>query len=253
MGPAKIQGDAVCAIMDNISTNIVSWLKEQVKKSGAKGMVFGLSGGIDSACVGVLCRKAVNNNCLGLIMPCESHMNDEDMAFLVANKFSIPVKKISLDEPFKSLLEVLPASESNIARANLKPRLRMLTLYYYAANYGYLVCGCGNKTEIKLGYYTKYGDGGVDILPLGNLLKTQVRRLAKDLSIPPEIIARRPSAGLWPDQFDEDEMGLLYDEADSILKAIESNDIRDIDKQNLGKITSMISSSQHKRDPIPTP
>ena len=253
MGPAKIQGDAVCAIMDNIATNIVSWLKEQVKKSGAKGLVFGLSGGIDSACVAVLSKRAFGDNCLGLIMPCESHIDDEDMAFLIANKFSIPVKKISLDESFKKLLEVLPAFENDIARANLKPRLRMLTLYYYAANYGYLVCGCGNKTEIKLGYYTKYGDGGVDILPLGNLLKTQVRQLAEDLSIPPDVIARRPSAGLWPDQFDEDEMGLLYDEADSILKAIESNDIRDIDKQNLGKITSMISSSQHKRDPIPTP
>ncbi len=239
--------------MDNIATNIVSWLKEQVKKSGAKGLVFGLSGGIDSACVAVLSKRAFGDNCLGLIMPCESHIDDEDMAFLIANKFSIPVKKISLDESFKKLLEVLPAFENDIARANLKPRLRMLTLYYYAANYGYLVCGCGNKTEIKLGYYTKYGDGGVDILPLGNLLKTQVRQLAEDLSIPPDVIARRPSAGLWPDQFDEDEMGLLYDEADSILKAIESNDIRDIDKQNLGKITSMISSSQHKRDPIPTP
>ena len=239
--------------MDNISTNIVSWLKEQVEKSGAKGLVFGLSGGIDSACVGVLCQKAFKDNCLGLIMPCESHIDDENMAFLVANKFSIPVKKISLDESFKKLLEVLPASENNIVRANLKPRLRMLTLYYYAANYGYLVCGCSNKTEIKLGYYTKYGDGAADILPLGNLLKTQVRQLAKELDIPQEIIARRPSAGLWPDQFDEDEMGLLYDEADSILKAIERNDIRDIDKQNLGKITSMISNSQHKRDPIPTP
>ena len=239
--------------MDNISARIVSWLKEQVEKSGAKGMVFGLSGGIDSSCVGVLCRKAVNNNCLGLIMPCESHMNDEDMASLVANKFSIPITKICLDKPFKKLLDVLPASKNNIVRANLKPRLRMLTLYYYAANYGYLVCGCSNKTEIKLGYYTKYGDGAADILPLGNLLKTQVRQLAKDLSIPPEIIARKPSAGLCPDQFDEDEIGLLYDETDTILKAIERNDIRDIDKQNLGKITSMISNSQHKRDSIPTP
>jgi len=253
LGPAKIQGDAVCAIMDNISTNIVSWLKEQVEKSGAKGLVFGLSGGIDSACVGVLCRKAVKDNCLGLIMPCESHVDDEDMASLVANKFSIPITKICLDKPFKKLLDVLPASKNNIVRANLKPRLRMLTLYYYAANYGYLVCGCSNKTEIKLGYYTKYGDGAADILPLGNLLKTQVRRLAKDLSIPPEIIARRPSAGLCPNQFDEDEMGLLYDEADSILKAIESNNTKDIDRQKLHKVTSMISNSQHKRDPIPTP
>ncbi|MDO9464477.1 MAG: NAD(+) synthase [bacterium] len=238
---------------NNISVKIVSWLKEQVEKSGARGLVFGLSGGIDSACVGVLCQKAVKDNCLGLIMPCESHSNDEDMAFLIANKYSIPVKKISLDEPFEKLLDVLPASENNIARANLKPRLRMLTLYYHAANYGYLVCGCGNKTEIELGYYTKYGDGAADVLPLGNLLKTQVRQLAKDLGIPPEVIARRPSAGLWPDQFDEDEMGLLYDEADNILRAIESNNTKDIDRRKLNKVMSMISSSQHKRDPIPTP
>lgn len=240
--------------MDNISVKIVSWLKEEVKKSGTKGIVFGLSGGIDSACVGVLCQKAFKDNCLGLIMPCESHIDDENMALLIANKFSIPVKKISLDESFKKLLEVLPPSENNIARANLKPRLRMLTLYYYAASYGYLVSGCGNKTEIKLGYYTKYGDGGVDILPLGNLLKTQVRQLAKELGMPAEIIARRPSAGLWPDQFDEDEMGISYDEADSILKAIEGNNTtNNIDSQKLNKVMSMISSSQHKRDPIPIP
>ncbi|MBU0477618.1 NAD(+) synthase [bacterium] len=239
--------------MENISVKLVSWLKKQVERSGAKGLVFGLSGGIDSACVGVLCQKAVKDNCLGLIMPCESQNNDEDMAFLIANKYSIPVKKISLDESFKKLLEVLPASENNIARANLKPRLRMLTLYYHAANYGYLVSGCGNKTEIELGYYTKYGDGAADILPLGNLFKTQVRQLAKELGMPREIIARRPSAGLWPDQFDEDEMGLLYDEADSILRAIESNNTKDIDRRKLHKVMSMISSSQHKRDPIPTP
>ncbi|MCK5595256.1 NAD(+) synthase [bacterium] len=237
--------------MDNISAKIVSWLKEEVKKSGTKGTIFGLSGGIDSACVAALSKKAFGDSCLGLIMPCESHVDDEEMALLVANKFSIPVTKISLDDSFEKILDVLPVPKDDMVRANLKPRLRMLALYYYAANCGYLVAGCGNKTEIKLGYYTKYGDGGADILPLGGLLKTQVRQLAKELGIPAEIIARRPSAGLLPNQFDEDEMGVLYNEADSILRAIENNNTTNIDSQKLNKITSMISSSRHKRDPIP--
>ena len=239
--------------MDNISVEIVLWLKEQVEKSGAKGLVFGLSGGIDSACVGALSKKAFGDDCLGLIMPCESHSDDEKMAFLVANKFSIPTKKISLDEPFRELLKILPSSDDRISIANIKPRLRMLTLYYFASNYNYLVAGTDNKTEAMLGYYTKYGDGGVDILPIGNMFKSQVRELAQELTIPREIIKRKPSAGLWQGQFDEDEIGLSYDEMDTILKAIETNNTEDIDKTKLDKIRRLISKSQHKRDPIPTP
>jgi len=237
--------------MDNISARIVSWLKEQVEKSGAKGLVFGLSGGIDSACVGVLSKKAFGDDCLGLIMPCESHIDDKDMAFLVANKFSIPVKKISLDEPFKKLLKILPSSDNRLSIANIKPRLRMLTLYYFASNYNYLVAGTDNKTEAMLGYYTKYGDGGVDILPIGSLFKTQVRQLARELNIPRKIIERKPSAGLWAGQFDEDEIGLSYDEIDTILKAIESHSTENIDKTKLDKIKVIMSNSQHKRDSIP--
>ncbi len=237
--------------MKNISIKIVSWLTEEVKKAGAKGAVFGLSGGIDSACVGVLCQKAFKDNCLGLIMPCESHSDDEEMAFLVANKFSIPTERICLDESFNKLLKILPNSDNHLSTANIKPRLRMLTLYYFASINNYLVAGTDNKTEAMLGYYTKYGDGGVDILPIGSLFKTQLRQLAKELDVPREIIARRPSAGLWQDQFDEDEMGLSYDEADSILKAIENKNTTDIDKRKLDKVLNMISNSQHKRDPIP--
>ena len=238
-------------MIDNISAKIVLWLKGQVEKSGAKGLVFGLSGGIDSACVAALSKKAFGNNCLGLIMPCESHSDDEDMAFLVANKFSIPVKKISLDESFKELLKILPSSDNRISIANIKPRLRMLTLYYFAGNYNYLVAGTDNKTEAMLGYYTKYGDGGVDILPIGNMFKSQVRELARELSIPQEIIERKPSAGLWPGQFDEDEIGLSYDKMDTILKAIENGSTKNTNKTDMNKIMEIISKSQHKRDPIP--
>ena len=237
--------------MNVTSTRIVLWLRERVKEAGAKGLVFGLSGGIDSACVGVLSKKAFEDDCLGLIMPCESHIEDENMALLVANKFSIPIKKISLDKQFKELLKILPSSDNHISIANIKPRLRMLTLYYFASNYNYLVAGTDNKTEAMLGYYTKYGDGGVDILPIGNMFKTQVRELARELDGPPEIIGRKPSAGLWPEQFDEDEIGLSYDEIDTILKAIETGNTEDIDKTKLERIKGIISKSQHKRDTIP--
>ncbi len=127
----------------------------------------------------------------------------------------------------------------------------MLTLYYFAGNYNYLVAGTDNKTEAMLGYYTKYGDGGVDILPIGNMFKSQVRELARELDIPRKIIERKPSAGLWQGQFDEDEIGFSYDEMDTILKAIETNNTEDIDKTKLDKITKMTSRSQHKRDAIP--
>ncbi|MFH1904893.1 MAG: NAD(+) synthase [bacterium] len=234
-----------------VSKRIVLWLRKKVEEARAKGLVFGLSGGIDSACVGVLSKMAFEDDCIGLIMPCESHIEDEKMALLVANKFSIPTKKISLDESFRELLKILPHSGNHISIANIKPRLRMLTLYYFASNYNYLVAGTDNKTEAMLGYYTKYGDGGVDILPIGNLFKSQVRELARELDIPREIIERKPSAGLWPGQSDEDEIGLSYDEMDTILKATETNNTDDMDKTKLDKIKGIISKSQHKRDAIP--
>jgi len=141
---------------------------------------------------------------------------------------------------------VLPASEFDpatrkLAEANVKPRLRMLTLYYLANRLGSLVVGTGNRSEISVGYFTKYGDGGVDILPLGNLVKSQVRELASHLGIPNEIIEKPPSAGLWEGQTDETEMELTYEELDRYLTNGEAREaVRE-------KVDAMMTESAHKR------
>ena len=138
-----------------------------------------------------------------------------------------------------------------MAYANLKPRLRMCALYYFAQKLNYLVAGTGNKSELVVGYFTKYGDGGVDILPLVGLLKTEVRQLAKELKIPREIIEKTPSAGLWHGQTDEGEMGITYEELDRIIVAIGRKKIKGISKAKLSKVKKMMRGSLHKRAPIP--
>ncbi|MDN5331945.1 MAG: synthase [Tepidanaerobacteraceae bacterium] len=224
-----------------LSEALVEWLKERVKESGAKGAVFGLSGGIDSAVVGVLCKKAFGENCLGLIMPCYSDQKDEDDAIKVAEKFDIPYKKIVLNSVFDAFTNILDKTDNRNVIANIKPRLRMTTLYYYAGFNNYLVVGTGNKSELTVGYFTKYGDGGVDLLPLANLVKKQVRDLALYLGIPRDIIEKPPTAGLWEGQTDEGEMGITYEELDEyILTGKARPEVEE-------KIKNLTRKSEHKR------
>ena len=235
-----------------LADKLVSWLKEQVLATQCAGAVIGMSGGVDSSVVAVLCRRALPQNVLGVIIPCHSKQEDEEHARMVADKFSIPTRKVALDTAFDILIDSLPdekgeASLRELARANLKPRLRMLTLYYIANQLRYMVAGSGNRSELAVGYFTKYGDGGVDILPLGNLVKGQVRELAKYLEIPQPIIEKSPSAGLWEGQTDEDEMGLSYKELDRYLLTGEA--IGTLKK----KIEMMAKISNHKRQTLPIP
>lgn len=231
---------------------IVKWIEEQVKAAKAKGCVFGLSGGLDSSVVGVLCKEAFPNNCLGLLMPCFSKEEDLKDAQDFAEKFSIPTKFIDLKPAFNQLyvqLEGKSYSEQgmNLAIANLKPRLRMITLYYHANKLNYLVVGTGNKSEALMGYFTKYGDGGVDILPLGGLLKSEVRELAKKLDIPAKIVNKIPSAGLWPGQTDEGEMGITYADLDRIIIGLEKNELTGLDKKLVSKVKQKMAETEHKR------
>ncbi len=233
-----------------LSEKIANWIKRQVRQANKKGIVVGLSGGIDSAVVAVLSKKALGDNVLGLILSCKSNAQDEKLALKLARKFDIQIKKLVLDDIFDELAKTFPKAK-NMAKANLKPRLRMSMLYYFANSLDYLVAGTGNKSELSVGYFTKYGDGGTDILPLGSLLKIEVRRLAKDLGVPDEIIDRPPSAGLWYNQTDEDEMGITYDELDKVITAIESGRIKDINNSSLLKVKKMMRNSEHKRVEIP--
>ncbi len=235
---------------EQLADKLVSWIRDKALAAGCKGAVVGMSGGLDSSVLAVLCHRAFPQSMFGVMMPCYSSQEDEEHARAVASKFSIPTKTVVLDTVFDTLLKALPGEEmesnaGRLAKANLKARLRMLTLYYLANQLNYIVAGASNKCELSVGYFTKYGDGGVDIMPLGNLVKGQVRELANFLSIPQEIINKPPSAGLWRGQTDEGEMGFSYEELDRYLVTGEaSNEVK-------RKIESMIVASDHKRLPPP--
>jgi NAD+ synthase len=227
---------------------IAGWIKDKVTEGGAKGCVFGLSGGIDSAVVGALCKQAFPQETLALILPCHSLSADIELALDFARKFDIPVRQIDLSPIFGTLFQALEGkaynNEKELAVSNLKPRLRMLSLYYYAAKMDYLVVGTGNKSELEMGYFTKYGDGGVDLLPLGNLLKSEVRALAVEFAIPQAIIDKAPSAGLWEGQTDEGEMGITYAELDKVLLG----KLEGIGKDKVELVRKRQIISQHKRE-----
>ncbi len=226
-----------------LADKLASWIKDKVSSAGAKGVVFGMSGGVDSSVLAVLCKRALSQNTLGLIMPCFSLEEDSKHALMVARDFSIPVKTVVLDSVFEALLKVLPDGGSRVALGNIKSRLRMLVLYYFSNKLNYLVAGSSNRSELSVGYFTKYGDGGADILPLGNLLKKEVRELASALGIPKEIVEKPPSAGLWEGQRDEEELGFTYEELDHYLESGEaSSGVRE-------KIEARFLSSRHKREP----
>lgn len=231
---------------------MTSWIREQVKAADGKGLVVGMSGGLDSSVVAVLCKRALPQNTLGVLMPCYSSEIDLSHAHLVAQKFDIATTTVTLDPIFDAVKKALPsegfdAKTEKPAEANLKPRLRMLTLYYLANRLGYLVVGSGNRSELEVGYFTKYGDGGVDILPLGNLVKSQVRELAGYLGIPEEIINKPPSAGLWPGQTDEGELGMTYEELDRYLMSGKASE------EVKRRIEALSRCSAHKRRLPPSP
>ncbi len=233
-----------------LSDKLVLWIRDQVLSNGGRGVVFGLSGGLDSSVVAALCKRAFAGEILGVIMPCCSITQDAEHARLVAAKFAIPTQEVALDGVLDTLLGVLPpatgeASLNQLAKANLQVRLRMITLYYFANQLRYFVVGSGNRSELAMGYFTKYGDGGTDILPLGSLVKGQVRELALCLGVPRPIIDKPPSAGLWAGQTDEAEMGISYQELDRYLLSSEAP--AELKRQ----IESRIAASAHKRLPPP--
>lgn len=235
-----------------LADDLSNWIAMQVKAAGLKGAVFGLSGGIDSAVVAGLARRALGKDALGVIMPCHSHPDDRAHALLCAGAFDLSVLEVDLGQTYDTLLSTLltaapDISPDRMSKANLKPRLRMSTLYYFANVHSYLVLGTGNRSELTVGYFTKHGDGGVDAMPIAGLVKSEVRALAAELGVPQEIITKPPSAGLWDNQTDEGEMGLSYEHLDSyILTGEAPPEIRQ-------RIERLMASSGHKRRLPPTP
>ena len=228
-----------------MKNKIVNWLKRQLKESNTKGFVLGLSGGIDSSVVALLCKLAAGpSNVLAVVMPCHSLKNDESDALIFAKEHRIKVKKIDLSRVYDSFQKVLPKG-NNLSNANIKPRLRMTALYYYASINNCLVAGTGNKSELSIGYFTKYGDGGADILPIGDLYKRDVYKLAKQLNIRGKIISKPPSAGLWHGQTDESEMGITYKSLDNALCQISKGKSKKLPLEHK-KVAEMKKKALHK-------
>ncbi|MEW6075293.1 MAG: NAD(+) synthase [Candidatus Omnitrophota bacterium] len=233
--------------MAGLRRKVIGWLKQQIKATRAKGIVLGLSGGVDSSVVAALAKEAVGNaSVLALILPCESQAQDRKDALALAKRLGLRTKELDLSGAYRGLLKILPPG-SRLARSNLKSRLRMAVLYYFANTYNYLVCGTSNKSERAIGYFTKYGDGASDILPLGNLLKKQVVRLAYELGIPQHIIDKPPTAGLWQGQTDEGEMGITYLELDAVLRGELRKAGPIIPPVKLHRVKEMMRRSEHKR------
>ena len=231
---------------EELAEKLVAWIRDKVLTAGCNGILVGMSGGLDSSVLAILCYRAFPQNMLGVLMPCYSTQEEMEHARLVASQFSIPTRTVVLDSVFDALLKVLADDKadpdvSRVAKGNLKARLRMLTLYYFANQKNYMVVGASNRSELSIGYFTKYGDGGVDILPLGSLVKTEIRELARFLGVAPQIIDKHPSAGLWEGQTDEGELGLSYEELDRyLITGKASNELR-------ARIESMMANSNHKR------
>ncbi|MED5377434.1 MAG: NAD(+) synthase [Acidobacteriota bacterium] len=246
--------------MTSLSEPLTNWVRRHVDGTSADGLVVGLSGGIDSATVARLCQLALPDAVVGVLLPCHSDPQDAADARLVADHFDLPTITISLDAVYDTLTSELRASlgklpqapddlESRLPLANVKPRLRMTSLYFVANAMNYLVAGTGNRSEMAIGYYTKYGDGGVDLLPIGNLLKDEVRDLAQELGVPTPIIEKPPSAGLWVGQKDETEMGFTYAE----LAAYLQDGPEAVSPESAKRIEQLTDASAHKRTLPPRP
>jgi len=231
---------------ERIAQSISDWIARKVHEAGARGVVVGLSGGVDSAVVLALSQRAVGSSVLGVIMPCGNSDADAQDALLVAGTLSAGTITVPLDKAYRVLTEAVPDA-TRTACGNLKARLRMAILYAHANSLNYIVAGTGNRCELAVGYFTKYGDGGVDILPIGGLVKSEVRQLARHLGIPPRIINRTPTAGLWPGQTDEGELGITYDVLDEIVEALDNERQPRAPADALARVKALMTTSEHKR------
>ncbi len=240
----------------NWEATITAFIRRHVEAAGAKGVVLGMSGGLDSAVVGALCVRALGKSkVLAMAMPApDSDPKDLRHAALVCKAIGVKLATRPIGPIADGVLKALGTKPAPHALANAKSRARMVLLYATAQTKGLLVCGTGNKSELLTGYFTKWGDGGCDLNPIGDLYKTQVRQLARHLGVPKPVIAKPPSAGLRKGQTDEGDLGVTYEELDAILKGIELNHSlpaierkTGLPKAKVAKVHALVRRSEHKR------
>ena len=228
----------------------VAFIKSVLAESGAKGIVFGNSGGKDSALVGILCKAACENT-VGIILPCASKRNyDRDTADAneVAQKYNIETRSVDLTPVKEAEIEAIKKATTlnYTANLNMAPRIRMMTLYAIAASENRLVAGTGNRSELYVGYFTKWGDGSCDFNPIADLTVTEIYEFLRYLEAPKAVINKTPSAALFDGQTDETEMGISYAELDSFLFG------KDIAEDKKEIIEKLHKSSEHKRKGVLT-
>ncbi len=212
--------------LEKTKDDILKFIQSKVSEAKSNGIVVGLSGGIDSTLIAYLACEAIGKErVFGIIMPSTTTPTEDKIhGTEIAQNLGIDYKEIAIDSILNEFLSVTKLDENNLAIGNLKARIRMSIIYYYANAKNYLVSGTGNKSEILIGYFTKHGDGACDMEPIGDLYKTDVYKLSKFMDIPREIIDKPPRAGLWNNQTDEDEIGMSYDLLDQILYQYMEND-----------------------------
>jgi len=240
---------------DTIAKRIQDGLKQRIEDSGAKGVIFGLSGGIDSALIAYLCNNSIKEKTLALIMP-DSKISPESEtsdAIKIVDELGLDYKLLDINSIHKEFNMILEPNDR--ALGNLRARIRMNILYYYANLKNLVVLGSSDKSEFNIGYFTKFGDGAADVLPIVSLYKTQVREMARHLGIDENIITKKSSPHLWPNHEAEHEIGFEYEQIDSILYCIidkklslkETAKKSQIDIETVKKISEMCKKSEHKR------
>ncbi|WP_428324057.1 NAD+ synthase [Nitrosopumilus sp.] len=245
----------------SITSTIENFLEEQMEKNHSEGLILGLSGGIDSAVLAYICKRKFPDKTIGIVMP--------DTAITPKTETEDALKMVSLTGIQYKLIDINPIvneysmylEPNERAKGNLRARVRTNILYYYANAKNYLVLGSSDKSEHLIGYFTKFGDGASDITPIVSLYKLQVREIAKYLGVPENVISKKSSPHLWKDHEAENELGISYEEIDSILYCLfekklsveETQKLTEIEISTIEKIQELNKNSEHKRLPAQKP
>jgi NAD+ synthase len=255
----KLTPSALDLNLPEVENRIERFIGDYVEKTKAKGIILGVSGGVDSCTAAALSARAIGGDkVLGLMLFEKETRSVKDIkhAKLVADRFQFKTETIDITSPLETLYNSIPIYDPSdkLSKGNIKARARMTYLYYYSNRLSMLVCGSSDKSETMMGYFTKWGDVAADISPIMDLYKTQVRKIAEHMGIPKELVQKPSTPALWPHQLAEDELGMKYEQLDLILyalehfvKPVEIAEQLQIEERLVSKIKRRWLSAEHKR------